>query len=475
MSKDSPALRCALLGERLGHSYSKEIHERIGLYGYDLCEVARQDLGSFVETHLRAPLSSDDGRPYAGINVTIPYKQAIIPYLDEVDALATSIGAVNTVYRRRATDAAATDDVDRSEMLVGSNTDYFGFLYMLRMAGLSLAGKHVLILGSGGASAMIQYACLHGDGVAATTDSARSVTVVSRHPQAAGTRGHLATEDGPLAVRFCDYDHLPEETQILINTTPVGTYPEVESSPIDLSDAAATLPRLEGVVDLIYNPLRTTLLLQAEERGLPAIGGLNMLVGQAVAASRLFVEGDTARAPREADPDSKGSIGQLCEELHRETQNIVLIGMPGSGKTSLGKDIAKRTGRTFRDSDKEIFAQTGRRPAEIIREDGEDAFRRIESGVIATLAKEHGLVIATGGGVVERKENMTALRRNGYFLYLKKRLAALATKDRPLSQDMDALKALQARRAPLYEKVADLVVDNNRYYQDTLQFVLRHI
>ena len=425
-------MKCALVGKSIGYSYSKEIHEKMGLYGYDLCSVAPEDLSAFVASHLRGAEA-----PYAGINVTIPYKKTIMPLLDEVDEQASAIGAVNTVYHKDG-------------KLIGTNTDLYGFLYMLREAGIPLTGKKVLILGTGGACAMVRYACLQ--------EGAASVTIASRDPEnAAICQAHC-----------CGYDALPEDTQILINTTPAGTYPNVEACPVDLSDAAV-LPALEGIADLIYNPAKTTLLLAAEARGIPCAGGLSMLVAQAVAAKERFLEGTGVADTRNADT----LIRSLISETARAKRNVVLIGMPGSGKSSLGRDIAKRLHMTFKDSDRIITDVTGRKPGEIIEQDGEAAFRKIESQVLADLAKEHGQVIATGGGVVEREENMRALAHNGYFILLTKKLHRLATKGRPLSKDPAALAALYARRKPLYEKWADLTVDNDRYYKDTLAYILR--
>ena len=432
-------MKCALVGKSIGYSYSKEIHEKMGLYGYDLCSVAPEDLRVFVESHLRgaAQASGDTPEQYAGINVTIPYKKTIMPLLDEVDELASAIGAVNTVYHRNGKQ-------------VGTNTDLYGFLYMLREAGIPLKDRKVLILGTGGACAMVRYACLQ--------EGAASITIASRDPEnAAICQAHC-----------CGYDALPEDTQILINTTPAGTYPNVEACPVDLSDAAV-LPALEGIADLIYNPAKTTLLLAAEARGIPCAGGLSMLVAQAVAAKERFLEGTGVADTR----NNNTLIRSLISETARAKRNVVLIGMPGSGKSSLGRDIAKKLHMTFKDSDRIITDVTGRKPGEIIEQDGEAAFRKIESQVLADLAKEHGQVIATGGGVVEREENMRALAHNGYFILLTKKLHRLATKGRPLSKDPAALAALYARRKPLYEKWADLTVDNDRYYKDTLAYILR--
>ncbi|MCR5134945.1 MAG: shikimate dehydrogenase [Clostridiales bacterium] len=440
-------MKCALVGKSIGYSYSKDIHEKLGFYGYDLCSVAPEDLDAFAAAHLRGtvPCGGTADEPYLGINVTIPYKKTIMPLLDEVDELAAAIGAVNTVYRRDG-------------KLTGTNTDLYGFLYMLREAGISLRGKKVLILGTGGACAMVRYACLQ--------EGAASVTLATRDRTKAAE---------PCAVSaYCTYDALPQDTQILINTTPVGTYPDVDSCPVDLSDPSV-LPQLEGVADLIYNPAKTTLLMDAQERGIPCTGGLPMLIAQAVQAAERFLEGAPADAKVQPLTGKDTIIRTLTQETARSKRNIVLIGMPGSGKSSLGRDIAKACGLAFRDSDRVIAETTGRKPSAIIREDGETAFRKIESAVLADLAKEHGQVIATGGGVVEREENMRALARNGLFIYLKRKLDNLATKDRPLSKDRAALEALSLRRGPVYAKWADITIDNDRYYKDTLAYLIRRL
>ena len=451
-------MKCALVGKSIGYSYSKEIHEAMGLYGYDLCSVALEDLDAFVAAHLRGKAAPARGKAanaeaaeepvqYTGLNVTIPYKKIIMPLLDEVDELATAIGAVNTVYRRDG-------------KLIGTNTDLYGFLYMLQEAGISLRGKKVLILGSGGACAMVRYACLK--------EEAASITIATRDAFKAESPCHSHA--------YCLYDALPQDTQILINTTPVGTYPDVDACPVDLSDPSV-LPQLEGVADLIYNPAKTTLLLAAKERGIPCTGGLTMLVAQAAAAKERFLEDSGVDSANDgaAPEDPAALIRDLVKKTAHSKRNIVLIGMPGSGKSSLGRDIAKRLGMTFCDSDRIITERTGRQPGEIIEQDGEPAFRAIESTVMADLAKEHGQVIATGGGVVEREENMRALAHNGTFILLTKKLHRLATKGRPLSQDPAKLTALYKRRRPLYEKWADLTVNNDRYYKDTLAFILREL
>jgi shikimate dehydrogenase len=354
--------------------------------------------------------------------VTIPYKKTVIPFCDELSDLAKAIGSVNTLLRRE----------DGS--IFGDNTDAFGFETLLRqvMPG-SLTGKKALVLGTGGASATV-CAVLKGHGA--------NVIPISR-------RGENNYENISLHA----------DAALIVNTTPLGMYPNNGKSPLDL----ARFKDLEGVMDVIYNPLRTALLMQAEELGVPCTNGLTMLVAQAKAAAEYFLG--------KKIPD--GEIDSISRGLRDMLTNIILIGMPGSGKSSLGRDIAKKLHMTFKDSDRIITDVTGRKPGEIIEQDGEAAFRKIESQVLADLAKEHGQVIATGGGVVERDENMQALAHNGYFILLTKKLHRLATKGRPLSKDPAALAALYARRKPLYEKWADLTVNNDRYYKDTLAYVLR--
>lgn len=386
-----------LLGEKLGHSFSPQIHRALAGYDYRLLPTPPEEVAELFRR-----------RDFRGLNVTIPYKQTVIPLCDEVDPRAAAIGAVNTV-------------VNRNGRLTGYNTDIDGMICMARRAGVDLAGKKVVILGSGGTS--------HTAQAAARELGAAEIAVISRH--------------GP-----DNYGNLSRhaDAQVLINTTPVGMYPDCGLSPVSLD----AFPRLEGVLDVVFNPLRTALLLQAMDRGLPCSCGLPMLVAQARRAAELFT--GTAIPPSRAD--------EILSSLSSELENIVLIGMPGCGKTTVGRALAERLGRAFVDLDEEIVRRAGRPIPDIFAREGEDAFRALETRAVREAGSRTGLVISTGGGVVTRKENRDPLRQNGVIVHLTRPLAALPTGGRPVSQSTD-LAVLWQRRAPLYAAFADLTADNS--------------
>ena len=389
-----------LIGEHLPHSFSKEIHEQLADYTYELHELTPGELDGFMRE-----------KAFKAINVTIPYKRDVIPYLDEISPSAMEIGAVNTI-------------VNRNGKLSGYNTDMLGMEALIRRIGLDLRGKTVLILGTGGTSHTAQFVAKHL--------GAEQIVTVSR----SGRDGSVTYEDAPT---------LYPETAVILNTTPAGMFPKVDAQAIDLS----LFPALEGVMDVVYNPLRTQLVQQARSLGLPAEGGLYMLVGQAVAAVEIFLD-------RKLDPDA---LDRVFASVLESKESIVLTGMPGSGKTTVGKLLAAQLGRRFYDSDDEITSRTGRTPNEIIREDGEAAFRDVERDVIAALALEPGCVIATGGGAILRGENIRHLRANGRTFFLDRPLDdILPTDDRPLSSDRAALEKRYAERYPVYTATADAVI-----------------
>lgn len=394
-----------LIGRRLGHSYSKIIHEMLCGYAYDLCPLEPEQLEELFAK-----------REFKALNVTIPYKQAVIPLLDEVDEGALAIGAVNTV-------------VNQNGRLTGYNTDIDGFLYMARRAGVDMAGKKVVILGSGGTSRTTR--------AAAGELGAREIVTVSRHG-----------ED--------NYQNLSRhaDAQVLVNTTPVGMYPNWGQSPVSLE----SFPALEGVLDVVYNPLRTALLLQAEERGLPRSCGLPMLVAQAKRAAELFTGQNIDDSRAEA----------VLHGLRGQLTNIVLIGMPGCGKTTVGRALAGKLGRTFVDLDEEIVRRAGMPIPEIFAREGEAGFRERESALVREFGERTGLVVSTGGGVVTRRENYIPLKQNGLLLHLRRDPAALPTDGRPLSQ-ATAPEELWRRRAPLYAAFADGEIDNNGTLAWTLE------
>lgn len=388
-------LRCGLLGEKLSHSFSPQIHKRLADYSYVLCEVESNKLGDWVK---RAELIA--------YNVTIPYKQEIMKYLSELSPAAEKIGAVNTVIRR-------TDGT-----LYGDNTDYYGFSYMLDSLRIDLMGKKALVLGSGGASKTV---------VTVLCERGAEVVVVSR----GGENNYSNIEKHSDAV-------------LVVNATPVGMYPNVEAELIDLS----VFRELRGVLDLIYNPAHTKLLLQAETMGIPSLCGLSMLVAQAKRACELFTSSEI----------SDTAIENVCSEIEFETQNVVLVGMPGCGKSSVGRAVADTLGRPFVDCDEEIKRRTGRSPSEIITEDSQERFRQIETDVLRDLCKMSGYVIATGGGAVTREVNRDVIRCNGKVIFLERDISKLARDDRPLSVD---LPKLYEKRLPLYISFSDAQVDGN--------------
>ena len=388
------------IGEHLPHSFSREIHEQIGGYAYELKELTPEELPAFMTA-----------RAFRGINVTIPYKQAVIPFLDEIDDTARAIGAVNTV-------------VNRNGKLYGYNTDLDGLTRLIRRAGLDLTGKKVLIPGTGGTSRTASFA--------AEKLGAREILRVSR----TGKEGSLTYED---ALR----NHT--DAEIILNTTPCGMFPEPDAQPLPLEPFS----RLQGVADVIYNPLRSRLVLDARSRGIPAEGGLYMLVAQAVRASEHFL--DTSYPDNLAD--------RIYDRVLRKKENIVLIGMPGSGKSVIGRILAEKTGNLLADTDDLIVRKAGKSIPDIFREDGESVFRDLESAVIRELSKQGGQIISTGGGAVLRPENVTVLRQNGRLFWLNRSPEDLVpTEDRPLADTQAKMKQLYLEREPVYRAAADEII-----------------
>ena len=396
-----------LIGEKLGHSYSKLIHEMLGRYEYNLFSLTKEEFTDFVSA-----------RNFNGLNITIPYKKDVIPMCDEVSDLAKEIGSVNTLYFK-------------DDKLCGTNTDYQGFLYAAKAAGIGFDGKKVLILGNGGTSLTARKAV--------RDSGARKVLITTRR----GEEGCISYEELSLH----------KDVEIIVNTTPVGTYPNNGASLISLKD----FPQCCGVIDVIYNPFATDLLQQAEELDIPHSNGLPMLVAQATAAAEYFL----------GEEGFQGENPRIIEALKKDIENIVLIGMPGCGKSTLGKRFAEKTGKKFIDLDTMIEEKAGMPIPEIFAKYGETHFRDIESQVAAKAGKEKGQVIATGGGIILRPENMKALSQNGRVIFIQRPLEELATDGRPLSKDMEALKNMYEIRFPLYNKYGQLTItgggsiDNN--------------
>ncbi len=390
-------MQCGLLGRKLGHSYSAQIHSYLGSYSYTLFEKEPEQLAEFFRNG-----------SFTGLNVTIPYKKAVIPYCAELSEQAQKLGAVNTIIRRP----------DGS--LVGHNTDYFGFHSMVSRSGLSLDNKKVLVLGSGGAAVTA---------VAVMQTLGAQVVVISRKGEN-------------------NYENLHRHTDAsaIVNATPVGMYPDVGCSPVDLD----RFPKLEAVWDMIYNPARTALLQQAQQRGILAQNGLWMLVAQAKESAEWFLD----------QKISDDAIAYIHDRLRSQMENIILIGMPGCGRTTIGKLLAQRLGKEFVDSDLEIIHAAGKPIADIFAHDGEEGFRKMETQVLQQLGKRSGLVIATGGGCITRPENYPSLHQNGTIIWLQRELTLLPTEGRPLSRK-GMLQQMYEVRKPLYSAFADLCIRND--------------
>ncbi len=400
-----------LLGEHLPHSFSPQIHNALGNPDYSLLEVVPQNLGAFMKEH-----------NFKGINVTIPYKQTVIPFLDVISQEAQKIGAVNTV-------------TVRDGKLYGDNTDYFGFKYMVEKSGITINNKKCVVLGSGGASLTVR-AVLENLG-------ANEIVVVSRN-----------TENNYTNI----YKHF--DAEIIVNTTPVGMYPNNMESLVNLDD----FKNLSGVLDVVYNPLKTKLILDAEERSIPNSAGLSMLVAQAKKAHEIFF--DTTVDINVCEKIEKDLTMQMC--------NIVLVGMAGCGKSTVGKVLAEKLNKTLVDTDT-IIEKTENTPIpEIITKNGEDCFRQCESKAVVLVGKEKSRIIATGGGVVTRAENYNPLKQNGIIVFINRDADLLPTDNRPLSQ-LHGVKELYKKRMPMYRQFADIEVDGNGTVDEVANKIIKEL
>lgn len=393
-----------LLGGHLGHSWSPQIHGMLADYDYRLYEVEPDALDEFLRT-----------TDLDGMNVTIPYKKDVLPYCAELSDAARHIGSVNTLVRTPAG-------------WRGDNTDYAGFRYIVEHSGVDVRGKKALVFGTGGASLAVKAALtdMGADPIASISRSGKNNYVnLSRH----------------------------RDAQILVNATPLGMYPDTGAAPASVAD----FPQCEGVYDVVYNPQRTAFLLEAERLGIPCAGGLGMLVAQACRSGEQF-----AGKPI---PDSK--IEEIMSTLSRQITNVVLIGMPGCGKSAVGRTLAKRLGRPLLDADGEIEKEAGMTIPAIFEAEGEAGFRRRETAVLSQLGKGSGAIIATGGGCVTVPENYPLLHQNGTIVWLKRDLSKLPSAGRPLSLKNSAA-TLYAQRKEKYESFADIAVDNNGPLSETI-------
>ncbi len=392
------------IGGHLRHSFSVRIHNELFGYKYELKEIASENLEAFMKA-----------KDFKAINVTIPYKEMVIPYLDFMDEISTNIGAVNTV-------------VNKNGKLYGYNTDFHGLIALIKKSGVDISGKKALVLGSGGTSKTAAAVAEHL--------GAKEILKVSRSEK----EGHITYDD---AYAF------HTDAEIIINTTPCGMYPNISGSALEVSD----FKNLEGVFDAVYNPLRSELVLNAQKRGIKAIGGLYMLVAQAAYAAEKFVEKSVP----------EGQIERIYTELYKEKENIVLIGMPTSGKTTVGKIIAEKTGKEFIDIDEEIVRLFGRPIPDIFKELGESGFREIEKNVTETISGRQNAVIATGGGVVLNEKNVENLKKNGRIYFIDRPLESLVTTpDRPLSSNRIDLERRYRERYQIYKESTDFAVSGDK-------------
>lgn len=414
-------MKYGLIGEHLGHSFSKQIQTRIAEienvkdYDYQLVELDKEEFKEFMEK-----------KDFKGINVTIPYKKDVIPYLDEMDESAKAIGVVNTII-----------NVDGK--LKGYNTDFGGFLYMVKAHNVHMEGKKVLIIGNGGACAAVKAVCKH--------ENAKDIVIVSR----SANRGAISYDE--MYTSHLDAD-------IVVNTSPVGMFPNIVNAPIDVS----WFHKLECVLDVVYNPILTRLCFEAQEADIKRVIGLEMLIAQAKYAFEIF----------ENMSFDDSIIDEIKKEMLKDRCNIVLIGMPSAGKTTIGKMLEEKLGKEFFDLDDMIIAKAGKSIPEIFQESGEAGFRAIETEVAIEASKMNNKIIATGGGVVKHKVNMDFLRLNGITIFIDRDIDKLISSDpnRPLSSSKQALQQMYKERYPLYQKYATYVAVNNANIDETVDDIV---
>lgn len=414
-------MKYGLIGEHLGHSFSKQIQTRIAVienvkdYDYQLVELDKEEFKEFMEK-----------KDFTGINVTIPYKKDVIPYLDEMDESAKAIDAVNTII-----------NVDGK--LKGYNTDFGGFLYMVKAHNVHMEGKKVLIIGNGGACAAVKAVCEH--------ENAKAIVIVSR-----------SSDRGAIGYDEMYTSHL--DADIVVNTSPVGMFPNITNAPIDVS----WFHKLECVLDVVYNPILTRLCFEAQEADIKRVIGLEMLIAQAKYTFEIF----------ENMSFDDSIIDEIKKEMLKDRCNIVLIGMPSAGKTTIGKMLEEKLGKEFFDLDDMIIAKAGKSIPEIFQESGETGFRAIETEVAIEASKMNNKIIATGGGTIKHKVNMDFLRLNGITIFIDRDVDKLISSDpnRPLSSSKLALQQMHKERYPLYQKYAAYVAVNNTNIEETVDDIV---
>jgi len=413
-----------LIGEKLGHSFSREIHSRIGEYDYSLIELNPGELDEFLNK-----------KEFKAVNVTIPYKKTVIPYMDKITEAASEIGAVNCIK-------------NDGGHLIGHNTDFDGLYALIKHSGIEIEGKKVLILGTGGTS----------DTAKAVVKSLKAGETIKVSRSRSLKSGQAKNQEGKVVTYDEAYlNH--KDAQVIINATPSGMYPDIYTGPVSLE----AFEKLEGVIDVIYNPLKSRMVMSALERGLKAEGGLYMLVAQAVSASEFFM----------GTKYSKELTENIYKEILREKINIVLTGMPGSGKSTIGKKIAAMTGREFYDTDELISENVGMSISDMFKKYGEEYFRDREAEAVSELALKSGIVIATGGGAILRKENTDNLKMNGQIVFLDRAPELIIpTADRPTAFDRQQLCRRYKERYPIYRASADMIIENNGTAKEAIQKIM---
>lgn len=410
-------MKYGLIGEHLGHSFSKEIHEMLGKYTYEICEIAKDNLDSFMKE-----------KTFIAINVTIPYKQQVIPYLDFIDDKAQSIGAVNTI-------------VNKNNKLYGYNTDYYGLKSLIQTNDIDVKNKKVLLLGNGGTSKTARTVL--------KDLQAREIVIVDINKDE-----NVITYDDALKYH--------NDSEIIVNTTPCGMYPDNDGCIVNIE----LFKNLEAVVDVVYNPIRTSIVSNALNKGIKAVSGLYMLVAQAVYAAGIFLD----------EKILENEIDRIYNIIKKQKENIVLIGMPSSGKSTIGIEIAKLLNKEYIDTDSLIEEKINMPISNFLTKENEDEFRDIEEEIIKNVSKLNNKIISTGGGVIKRNINIKRLKQNAIIVFIDRSLdKLLTTSSRPLSSNKTDLENLYHQRYNIYKSSSDIIVDNNDTLEDTINKIINEV